>query len=259
MINPLRFEEWREITDRSVPGVKEGAYLVSNFGRVYSCLSECFLSLVITSNGYYRVNLRNEDGSARYHLIHRIVMIEFHYIPNHIDMQVNHEDGDKSNNFDTNLTWSTPSENIIHAYRTGLKVKEHGEDCSYATITNAQARQIAQLITEQIYTHKEIADIVGCSAHIVHNISNGSNWKFVYDEYELEKYKKSVNKLSDSDLHLLCKYFEDNYLLYDNKTDLYRNALSDLFGVEYTQSMSASMSRYFNHKTRKDITDKYNF
>ena len=259
MINPLKFEQWTEITDKSVPGIKQGGYLVSTFGRVYSCLSGCYLSLVMTSNGYYRVNLRHEDGSARYYLIHRIVMIEFHCIDNYIEMQVNHEDGDKSNNFDNNLSWSTASENIIHAYRTGLKVKEKGEDCSYATITNAQARQIGQLITEQVYSQKEIADMVGCPVHIVSNIACGTTWRFVYDEYELEKYKKVINKLSDSDLHLLCKYFEDNHLLYDNKADLYRNALLDLFGVEYTQSMSASMSRYFNHKTRKDITDKYNF
>lgn len=260
IIKPIRFEEWRPITSISVPHIMEGAYLVSNFGRVYSNLSNKEIKLVESNNGYFRVNLRLDDGSARYFLIHRIVMIEFHYIDNYMEMQVNHEDGDKSNNIDDNLEWTTPSENIIHAYKTGLKVKEKGEDCSYATITNEQARKIAQLITEKKYSQKEIADIVGCPVHIVGNIATGSTWKFIYDEYNLELYKNPARpKMTDEQIELLCQYFETNNHLYSIKTDLYRHALNDLFGIEYNQSMGATMSRIYNKQTRTDITNKYNF
>lgn len=180
MINPLIFEQWKPITELSVPDIKIG-YFISNFGRVYSSLSNSFLTPVVTANGYYRVFLRHNDGSGLYHLLHRIVMIEFHFVSNYEEMQVNHKDGDKSFNDDVNLEWVTCSENIIHAYRTGLKTKAKGEDCSYATITNAQADQIGFMLSEQKYSQEEIAEKVGCPKHIVGNISTGQTWKFIYE------------------------------------------------------------------------------
>ena len=260
IINPLVFEEWRYITEKSVPGIMENMYMISNFGRVYSLISKRLLTLVMTDNGYYRVFTRNKDGTGRYHLVHRIVMIEFCFIDNYMDMQVNHIFGDKSDNYYGRMEWVTPSENIIHAYNTGLKTKEKGEDCSYATITNTQAEQIAQLISTQQYSQEEIANIVGCHKHIVGNISTGNTWKFVYDKYNLEQYKKKfVIKFTDEQLHQLCRYFELYKDKYEVKSNLYKDALADLFGIEYTNNMSATLSRIYNHQTRTEITNNYNF
>lgn len=257
----IQYERWTPITETSVPGIGLNEYYVSDFGRVYSMKRRRFLNLQIIQNGYYRVFLTLKDGSKRYYLIHRIVMIEFHYIDNYQDMQVNHKDGDKSYNYDDNLEWTTSSKNIQHAYDNGLKVKEFGEDCSYAVITNEQAHEVAKLLIQQKYSHIQISQMTGVPIHIVHNISDGTTWSKVLAEYHLENYKREARPgFSDEDLHKLCQYFEQNHLLYPIKTDLYRHALKDLFGIIYdAASMSASMSRIFNHKTRKDITDKYNF
>ena len=258
-MDALRFEMWKPISQKSVPGVMPGAYYVSDFGRVYSCLRNRLLEQVPTWNGYYRVALRNINKTTRYHLIHRIVMIEFNPIENYQNMQVNHINGNKEHNFLSNLEWCTCSENILHAFITGNKSQYKGEDCSYATITNEQADTIARMISEQKYTHQEIADIIGCKLNIVDNISSGSNWREYHDKYELYKYKRTTNKFSDEDLCKICEYFENNKNKYNSKSELFRHTLSDLFGLEYSNRLSTTMCRIYNHETRTDITNRYNF
>ena len=139
-------ERWLPITGRSVPNIKENAYAVSDRGRVYSYLSNSYLTPVKTWNGYFRVALQRNDKTTRYFLIHRIVMIEFCFIYNYDIMQVNHYDGDKFNNYLWNLEWNTASENIKHAFDHGLKVQPKGEDTVQSTITNEQADQIGAML-----------------------------------------------------------------------------------------------------------------
>lgn len=54
--------------------------------------------------------------------VHRMLAITFLECPGHPDdYQVNHIDGDKLNNDLSNLEWCTVQENVIHAYKTGLR------------------------------------------------------------------------------------------------------------------------------------------
>lgn len=261
-IEPLIFDErWTFITERSVPNVKENTYLVSDRGRVYSYLRNRILKLVETGNGYFRVALTRKDNTTRYYLIHRIVMIEFNCIDTYKSMQVNHFNGIKSNNNLWNLEWNTASENISHAYRTGLKTKAKGEDCSYATITNEQADRIGLMLSEKKYTHQEIANIIGCSLSVVSDISSCCNWKSVCEKYKLAEIKKAfVLRLTDDQLHALCKYWEDNKdKNYRTNSDLFRESLMNVLGIEYKPSMSATLSRLYNKQTRFDIVSLYNF
>lgn len=93
----------------------EGKYQVSNLGNVRG---KKVLSPKINKNGYKEVSLYN--GKQKSFYIHRLVAEAF--IPNGNKLpQVNHINGDKTNNCVDNLEWISNYDNIQHSIRTGLR------------------------------------------------------------------------------------------------------------------------------------------
>lgn len=73
-------------------------------------------------DGYLSTTLYN-NGVGTKKRVHRLVAEAF--IPNPYNKpDINHKDGNKLNNSVNNLEWATKSENMTHAYQTGL-VKPH--------------------------------------------------------------------------------------------------------------------------------------
>ena len=79
--------------------------------------------------GYVNAYLSKEGKDKRVR-IHRLVAYAFIYNENE-KPQVNHLDGDKSNNNDWNLEWATNLENIQHANLSGLKAEMPFAEKSY--------------------------------------------------------------------------------------------------------------------------------
>lgn len=95
-------------------------YFISNLGNVMSCKGKQprILKQKVDKYGYCCVCLRR-DNKNYYFTVHRLVAQSF--IENPLDKPtVNHIDGNKQNNYYTNLEWHTISENTKHAYENGL-------------------------------------------------------------------------------------------------------------------------------------------
>ena len=113
----LEFEEYKEIFP---------SYYISNFGNIKH--DNNFLKKCIHSNGYEQVNIRIGNKYVT-KLIHRLVAVAF--IPNPDNKPcVDHIDGNKRNNYVSNLRWVTPVENannIITKKRSIENRKSHNE------------------------------------------------------------------------------------------------------------------------------------
>jgi len=94
----------------------EGFYKVSNYGRIFSIKRNRFLKPQIGIKNKYLYIILSKDKKGKGFLVHRLVAIAF--IPNPENKeQVNHIDGNRSNNYLENLEWNTRSENNIHSFK----------------------------------------------------------------------------------------------------------------------------------------------
>lgn len=110
----------------------EGLYQISDDGRIWSCerivirssgepniIRGKLLSTNRKDGGYYTVSLTDINHRIISYTLHRLVALAF--IPNPENKpEVNHIDGDKSNNSVSNLEWCTRIENQHHAIINGL-------------------------------------------------------------------------------------------------------------------------------------------
>lgn len=90
----------------------------------------------ITSNGYECAWV-----NGKWRLVHRLVAMAFLPNPNNFP-QVNHIDGNKTNNCKGNLEWCTCKHNINEAFRIGLKNKEAYREKFVSMQKKALARSI---------------------------------------------------------------------------------------------------------------------
>lgn len=102
----------------------EGIYDIDENGNVYSHRTNRVLKNVFRPPyGYMTVSLYdsvNKKTCSTY--VHRLVAETFLPKPSG-RKEVNHKDGDKSNNILSNLEWCSSSENIRHAFKNGLMKK----------------------------------------------------------------------------------------------------------------------------------------
>jgi hypothetical protein len=119
----------------------DGFYEVSNLGRVRSYMPPANVKYARRDTPLIMTPQRNDHGymvialiknrTRKVFRIHRLVASAF---IEKVDGKyyVNHIDGDKTNNNVDNLEWCTRSENMVHAFKTGLVKVKTGKDSSRA-------------------------------------------------------------------------------------------------------------------------------
>ena len=109
MKNIKGFENLYKISDNGIIKANERKVNMPNGG--FKIIKEHYPKLSKTKKGYLKVMLTNSDGIRRGFFVHRLVIINFYKESN---MQVNHKDFNKENNFIDNLEYVTNRENQIH-------------------------------------------------------------------------------------------------------------------------------------------------
>ena len=135
----LEGEIWKQVPNT----IK--TYWVSNLGRFKNSFGIILVNSKVTLSGYISVGI----DKLTYRL-HRIVALTFIENPEN-KKQVNHIDGNKTNNAVSNLEWVTNQENQIHKFKTGLG--------------NNYTRKIGQYDLENNLI-KEFSSIVGAAKEL---------------------------------------------------------------------------------------------
>lgn len=108
-------KQWKKIIINN----QETFYSVSNYGEIRNDSTGTLLEGSVSNNGYRMVHLRYRiDKNCS---VHRLVMKAFSPREDMDELQINHIDGNKLNNYIENLEWSTALDNMRHSFKTGLQ------------------------------------------------------------------------------------------------------------------------------------------
>lgn len=168
-------------------------YYITKSGKIFSTLTNKELKFDKSSHGYCRVKLMDRRlGKFIALQVHRIVATQFIPNPNNLP-EVNHKDGNKSNNSIYNLEWCTSEYNHRHAKETGLYKIE--EDNPRAKLTKQQVLQIHR-DWETCKSKTALAKKYHVSDALIGEIIRGVRWSSTYKEYygKPSEYKKPKRK-----------------------------------------------------------------
>jgi len=151
-------------------------YYATKSGKIYSAKTNRYLRPATTKLGYLQLGLsHNNKGYSR--LAHRLIAET--YVPNPDNKkEVNHIDGDKTNNWDWNLEWATRAENMRHAFNKGL-ISQKGINNNRTKLNMWQIRIIKAILQLPRVTRPNqdvIGRMFGVQRGAISKINTGLHW-----------------------------------------------------------------------------------
>ncbi len=168
---------------KSVVGY-EDFYSVSNLGRVRRdkageglCKAGRMIKYTKSKTNYLRTCLC-KYGVQKTVLVASIVADAFiGHKPS--GYEINHIDGNKSNNNIKNLEYVTRSENIRHSFDIGIRFVKKGQDNHFAKLSEEQVILIRKSYVPYKNSYSKIGKKFNVSRSCINNIIRRKNWKHI--------------------------------------------------------------------------------
>lgn len=176
-------------------------YQVSDQGKVRNKRTHKIKSAHYDNDGYLKVtlmNIINGNKKTSRKTVHRLVAESFLGGP-HPDLQVNHKNGVKDDNRVVNLEWCTGSENVKHAYATGIRKPSGGR----GTIRPVRVTELNTVYPNLHECAKAIGSNSGNLSHYLHE--NKDTIKGYHVEYVDELVEKPKQFLYDCQMDAVNK------------------------------------------------------
>lgn len=188
----------------------EKKYFIWPDGAIFNSLG-IIMKPRLSNQGYVVITLNRKMLR-----VHRLIATAFIPNPNNLP-EVNHKDGNKQNNEISNLEWVTRSENVQHAYQTGLAKNPGGR----SVLTDDEKRYIRDHYLE---SSAYIANTLGRGQHTILKYlkdyreqmgldENYYSLNFTFDEIcyiksHVTEPALEIAKTLNRSLPIVCKYLQ---------------------------------------------------
>lgn len=214
-------------------------YEVTSDGRIINISLNREVSQRGNDYSYKVVCLSDNNGKPRFVKVHRLVASKF--VPSDDEtLEVNHIDGNKSNNNADNLEWVTSRENKIHAWENGLYTHK-GESHYLSKLTDDDVRKICEMLSSGCRA-KEVADLFDTTKDVINNIKSGRSWKHISSLYNMNVQRKARRSLKT--IEMICQDIANGM------------SMKELLS-KYTDIPRSELRRILNKKIHINISCNY--
>ena len=251
-------------------------YWVSNFGKVYDEKFNMLKKPIIQNNKYWSVSLeckREAYDDHRKHselfTIHKLVCTAFNGPKPGPKYQVNHINSIRDDNWNENLEWLTPKENVRHSFIDGNRGV--GENSNRNIFPEAVVRQICSLLEAGITDYTTIcrevfhSEVTQQYKTLIYNIHSKKFWTSVSKDYNFEVNDPKKQVFTDNQIHQICQFLQANPQITSDKKGISRK-ICKMVGIDIDNLPMRDQRMYMdavNNIRRKQsynrITSQYNF